>query len=232
MDFNDAPAEAEYRTKVREWLTANTAKYKGLPDPANNAEFVARAKDWQKTKYQAGYTGLTWPKAMGGQGLGPMQSIIFSQEEGKTPAPTGLYAIGLGMCIPTVFTHGSAEVTQRDVPKALEGEEIWCQLFSEPSAGSDLANLRTKAVQDGDAWIEHERSFPAQRLGVPGDLVTAERATPAEPTLHFAAGSIEPSGPPLPIQRARLSSGQVDTRGLFQRRVLLDHGSTHLHHPD
>ena len=153
MDFNDALAEAEYRAKVREWLTANTAKYKGLPDPANNAEFVARAKDWQKTKYEAGYTGLTWPKAMGGQGLGPMQSIIFSQEEGKTPAPTGLYSIGLGMCIPTVFTHGSAEVTQRYVPKALEGSEIWCQLFSEPAAGSDLAGIRTRAVKDGSDWI-------------------------------------------------------------------------------
>jgi alkylation response protein AidB-like acyl-CoA dehydrogenase len=153
MDFNDTPAEAEYRAKVRAWIADATREYAGLPEPKSNAEYVARQKSWQKKKYDAGYAGLTWPKAFGGQGLGPMNSIIFSQEEGKSAAPTGLYAIGLGMCIPTVFTHGSKEVIERFVPKALEGEEIWCQLFSEPIAGSDLAGIRTKAVKDGDDWV-------------------------------------------------------------------------------
>ncbi|MDO9490295.1 MAG: acyl-CoA dehydrogenase family protein, partial [Sphingomonadaceae bacterium] len=153
MDFNDTPPEAEFRAKVRSWLADKAAKYKDLPEAEGRDEFVARAKDWQKTKHEAGYTGITWPKAMGGQGLTPMHSIIFSQEEGKTSAPTGLYSIGLGMCIPTVFTHGSADVTQRFVPKALEGDEIWCQLFSEPAAGSDLAGIRTRAVRDGDDWV-------------------------------------------------------------------------------
>ena len=154
MDFNDTPPEAEFRAKVRAWLAEAAAKYQGLPDAeGRNDEFVRRSKDWQKTKHEAGYTGITWPKAMGGQGLTPMHSIIFSQEESKTAAPTGLYAIGLGMCIPTVFTHGNPEVVQRFVPKALEGGEIWCQLFSEPAAGSDLAGIRTRAVRDGDDWV-------------------------------------------------------------------------------
>src|SRR3546814_1577480 len=88
-----------------------------------------------------------------GQGLGPMQAIIFAQEEGRSPAPTGLFSIGLGMCIPTVFTHGSKEVIERFVPRSLSGEEVWCQLFSEPAAGSDLAGIRPKAVKDGGDWL-------------------------------------------------------------------------------
>jgi alkylation response protein AidB-like acyl-CoA dehydrogenase len=153
MDFNDTPQEAEYRAKVRAWLAETTAKYADLPDSMTREESLGLAKEWQKTKYEAGYAGITWPKSMGGQGLSPMHSIIFNQEEGKTRAPTGLYAIGLGMCIPTVFTHGNADVIARYVPKALEGSEVWCQLFSEPAAGSDLAGIRTRAVRDGDDWV-------------------------------------------------------------------------------
>jgi len=153
MDFNDTPQEAEYRAKVRAWIAGAAAEYEGLAEPKSQDEYVARQKSWQKKKYDADYAGLTWPKAFGGQGLGPMNAIIFSQEEARSAAPTGLYSIGLGMCIPTVFTHGSKEVIERFVPKALDGSEIWCQLFSEPVAGSDLAGIRTKAVRDGDDWI-------------------------------------------------------------------------------
>ena len=153
MDFNDTPQEAEYRAKVRAWIAEAAKEYEGLPEPKSQDEFVARQKSWQKKKYEVGYAGLTWPKAFGGQGLGPMNAIIFGQEEAKSAAPTGLYSIGLGMCIPTVFTHGPKEAIERFVPKALEGSEIWCQLFSEPIAGSDLAGIRTKAVRDGDDWI-------------------------------------------------------------------------------
>jgi alkylation response protein AidB-like acyl-CoA dehydrogenase len=154
MDFNDTPAEAEYRATVRQWLQANAGEYLEPPaKPWGLDDFVARNKAWQATKHHAGYVGLTWPKAMGGQGLTPMHQIIFNQEESRTYVPTGLYSIGLGMCIPTVFTHGSPEIVARYVPKALRGEEVWCQLFSEPVAGSDLASIRTRAVKEGDTWV-------------------------------------------------------------------------------
>jgi alkylation response protein AidB-like acyl-CoA dehydrogenase len=154
MDFNDTPQEAEYRAKVRAWIQANAGEYLEPPSkPWGLDEFVARSKAWQAVKHDAGYVGLTWPKEVGGQGLSPMYQIIFNQEESRTFVPTGLYSIGLGMCIPTVFTHGSPEVARRYVPKALRGEEVWCQLFSEPVAGSDLASIRTKAVREGDEWV-------------------------------------------------------------------------------
>ncbi|MGQ5702076.1 acyl-CoA dehydrogenase family protein [Sandaracinobacteroides sp. A072] len=154
MDFNDTPQEAEYRAQVRAWIDANAQEYMTSPaKPYELDEFVAHCKAWQAKKHDAGYVGITWPKAVGGQGLTPMHQIIFNQEESRTYAPTGLYSIGLGMCIPTVFTHGQPEIARRYVPKALRGEEVWCQLFSEPVAGSDLASIRTKAVREGDEWV-------------------------------------------------------------------------------
>ena len=154
MDFNDTPTEAAFRTQVRDWLEANIGEYRNVPEESWGRDaFVTHSRAWQKKKYDAGYTGITWPKSMGGQGQGPMNQIIFNQEEGRFHAPTGLFGIGLGMCIPTVFTHGSPAVIERYVAKALSGEEVWCQLFSEPVAGSDLAGIRTKAVRDGDEWV-------------------------------------------------------------------------------
>ena len=155
MDFNDTPEEAEYRTKVREWLAANADALRA-EDYSSRADAVAAAKAWQARKYAAGYVGITWPRAVGGQGGNAMQQIIFNQEEAKVGAPTGLYAIGLGMCIPTVFTHAlTPDIAARYVPAAMRGDEVWCQLFSEPSAGSDLAAIRTRAERDPatNDWI-------------------------------------------------------------------------------
>jgi len=154
MDFNDTPDDAAYRARARDWLGANAQAYRDPPaQPQSRAEMVGAARSWQKAKHAAGYTGITWPKSMGGQGLSPMHSIIFNQEQSRYHAPTELFAIGLGMCLPTVFTHGSPDVIARYVAPALSGDEVWCQLFSEPAAGSDLAGIRTKAVADGDDWI-------------------------------------------------------------------------------
>jgi alkylation response protein AidB-like acyl-CoA dehydrogenase len=153
MDFEDTTEEAAYRSQVRAWLDANSGALRG-EDYSSRADSVAQAKHWQKLKYDAGYVGITWPKAVGGQGGTAMQQIIFNQEEAKVGAPTSLYAIGLGMCIPTVFSHGlTPDIAARYVPTAMKGEEVWCQLFSEPASGSDLAGARTRAEPDGDEWV-------------------------------------------------------------------------------
>lgn len=153
MDFNDTPEEAAYRKQVQSWIAANADALDGTVN-ARTHDGVAAAKRWQARKYDAGYVGITWPKAVGGQGGTAMQQIIFNQEEGKVDAPTSLYAIGLGMCIPTVFSHAlSPDIVAQYVPTAMKGETVWCQLFSEPSAGSDLAGIRTRAEKDGDEWV-------------------------------------------------------------------------------
>jgi alkylation response protein AidB-like acyl-CoA dehydrogenase len=155
MDFNDTPEEAAFRAQARAWLAANAQDF-AAPWQADEDTTMARAKDWQARKAAAGYVGITWPKAVGGQGGTPMQQIIWAQEESRYWAPTGPFEIGLGMCIPTLFTHGTPAHMARYVAPAMRGEEIWCQLFSEPSAGSDLAGIRTRAVraEDGSGdWI-------------------------------------------------------------------------------
>jgi len=158
MDFTDSPEEAAYRAKARAWLEQNapafasTAPSGPLEDDESAAD-MARAKGWQAKKASAGYAQITWPKEWGGGGGTPIESVIFSQEEAKFGVAAGYFAIGLGMCVPTVMAFANDEVKNRFVGPALRGEEIWCQLFSEPSGGSDVAAARTRAVRDGDDWI-------------------------------------------------------------------------------
>lgn len=155
MDFNDTKDEADFRAEARAFLEQHLEPKgaKPLRQRVSAQAFMTHAKDWQRIKAENGYAKITWPKEMGGRDGTPMQQVIWGQEEGKFDAPTGPFAIGLGMCIPTVIAFGSDEHKARYVQKALYGEEIWCQLFSEPSAGSDVAGLKTRAVKDGDEWV-------------------------------------------------------------------------------
>ncbi len=157
MDFNDTAEEAGFRAEVRAFLTANAERKNG--DNAayrgrfNDAELLARAKAWQAKKAAAGFAGITWPKTWGGRGGTPIQQVIYNQEEAGFVVPRGVFEIGLGMCIPTLMAYAAPEQLERYVRPALRGEEVWCQLFSEPAGGSDLAGLRTRAVRDGDDWV-------------------------------------------------------------------------------
>jgi alkylation response protein AidB-like acyl-CoA dehydrogenase len=158
VDFDDTPQEAAFRAGARAFLEQHAARREpgsGLVYRAGNEspEFRKRAKEWQAKKADAGYAGITWPKAWGGRGGAAIEQVIYDQEEAKYAVPRGLFDIGLGMCIPTLCTWGTQAHRDRYARKALRGEEVWCQLFSEPAAGSDLAGLRTRAERDGDRWV-------------------------------------------------------------------------------
>jgi alkylation response protein AidB-like acyl-CoA dehydrogenase len=157
MDFNDTPEEAQFRKDVRAWLDANATR-KDLDRKASRARIeevdaLPRARDWQAKKAKAGYARITWPKEYGGMGGTPIQQVIYNQEEDDYLVPLGFFDIGLGMCIPTLMAYGKPEALKRYVEPALHGKEIWCQLFSEPAAGSDVAGIRTRAERDGNDWI-------------------------------------------------------------------------------
>ncbi len=155
MDFKDTPEEAAYRAQVRDWLTANAPKH-GFPLDTSKPDYMPRAKVWQAEKAAAGYACITWPKDWGGQGGTPVQNVIYAEEEGPYQTPSALFSIGLGMCLPTVMTVADEATKTRFVGPAMRGEEIWCQLFSEPSGGSDVAAVRTRAVRSDDGsgdWI-------------------------------------------------------------------------------
>ena len=158
MDFNDTSQEAEFRAKCRAWLEANAElKTKKTNSAKNmnigNKSLLDAAAEWQKKKYDAGWAMIHWPKEFGGIGATPIERIIWAQEESKFNVPKGVYEIGLGMAGPVMMEYATDEQKERYLPPMAEGKEIWCQLFSEPSAGSDVAGLRSKAVQDGENWI-------------------------------------------------------------------------------
>jgi alkylation response protein AidB-like acyl-CoA dehydrogenase len=153
MDFRDSPEEAAYRTRVRQWLEAHTPRADVERKPNNEVERLAAARAWQAVKAADGYARVSWPVEWGGGGGSPIQQIIFSQEEARFEVPTGFFGISLGMCMPTLQKFADAVTVRRFVPPALRGEQIWCQLFSEPSAGSDLAGLRTRAVRRDEDWV-------------------------------------------------------------------------------
>jgi len=153
MDFNDSPEEAEFRAEANAFLSKHLQPKDTSVFASRRSGSLEKAKKWQKIKAEGGFAQITWPKEIGGRGGTSMQQVIWNQEESKFDAPTGVFAIGLGMCVPTVIAFGSDEHKQRYVEKALLGEEIWCQLFSEPAAGSDVAGLKMKAVKDGDEWV-------------------------------------------------------------------------------
>ena len=155
MDFNDSTEQAEFRKTCRKWLEGNAELNSGASreDSFGSSKHLDAAKQWQKKKYEAGWAMLHWPKSYGGIEASPIERIIWSEEESKFNVPKGIYEIGLGMCGPVMMQYASEDQKSRFLPPMAEGKEIWCQLFSEPSAGSDVAGLRSKAVQDGDKWI-------------------------------------------------------------------------------
>jgi alkylation response protein AidB-like acyl-CoA dehydrogenase len=161
MNFDDTPAEAAFRAEARAWIAAN-APHEYADDlraspfgrvVLKNADIIAASKAWQKKKSDAGWSCLHWPKEYGGRGATPIERVIWGQEEGVYAKLSGLFIIGHGMCGPTVMAFASDEHKQKRLPPLASGEQIWCQLFSEPASGSDLAGLRTRAEKDGDEWV-------------------------------------------------------------------------------
>jgi alkylation response protein AidB-like acyl-CoA dehydrogenase len=161
MDLDDTPEEAAFRADARAWLEAHAIP-KGHPDDFSSgiwsgdyseAVYVERCREWQRALADGGWAGITWPRDYGGRGGRPIESVIFNQEQARFGVSNGAFAIAIGMVGPTILAHGSEDQKRRFLPPMLRGEEIWCQLFSEPDAGSDLANLSARAVRDGDEWV-------------------------------------------------------------------------------
>ncbi len=149
MDFNDTPQEAAFRTDVADWLAQNQ-----LTDADREGRSALEiAKLWQRRKYEAGWACIGWDTEYGGRGASPIERVIWDQEEGKYNVPSRFFVIGQGMIAPTLMVWAQPQHKENFLPKLASGEEIWCQLFSEPAGGSDLAALRTKAEKDGDDWV-------------------------------------------------------------------------------
>ena len=154
MDLAYTPEEEEFRARLRTWLAGVLPGLPPKPSPDDWPGRRAYDTTWQRMLYDAGYAGLHWPVDAGGQGATPTRQLIFLEETEKAGAPyVGANFVGLLHAGPTVAAEGTAAQRSRWLPPVLRGEEIWCQGFSEPEAGSDLAALRTRAVRDGDHYV-------------------------------------------------------------------------------
>ena len=163
MDFEDSDELATFREEVRAFLDANAELRRGderdwsrngaATDPEVAADYRERCRRWQRLLHDSGWAGLTWPEQFGGRGLTAAHQIVFNQELSRYDATSGFIAAAQALVGPTLMAHGTPEQQQRHLGPLLSGEESWCQLFSEPGAGSDLAALATRAVRDGDEWV-------------------------------------------------------------------------------
>ena len=157
MNFNDDFEEAAFRAEARAWLEQNAPRKQTRGGDFVRRELepeeVQRSRQWQRRKAEGRFACIGYAPEFGGRGGTPMQEIIYDQEQAHFDVPMNVFSITHGMCIPTLMTVGDAATKARFVLPAVRGEHIWCQLFSEPAAGSDVAGLRTRAVKDGADWI-------------------------------------------------------------------------------
>ena len=147
MDFGDAPEESAFRHRLREWLADHNP---GLPTSSTDDDYWAGMAAWHQSLYEAGFFGMSWPRAIGGQELPAVYEVIVDEElalAGAPPRPS------LGYLVQGMLEHGSESTRKRFLPGIVSGRERWCQGFSEPDAGSDLASLRTRADRSGDEFV-------------------------------------------------------------------------------
>src|SRR5438477_6461641 len=149
VDLTLSPEEEAFRDELRAWVAEH---HPGREPEGDEAAFQFR-RDWQKQLYDAGWAGVSWPREYGGRGATLVEQAIFNEETARARTPQVANVLGLAMGGPTVIAHGTEEQRKRYLPPILSAEEIWCQGFSEPQSGSDLASLKTRAVRDGDEWV-------------------------------------------------------------------------------
>ncbi len=161
MDFEETAEDAAFRAEARAWLEQHAPPLGSEDDFVSDREggglndlgWVKRCKEWQGVLADHGWACINWPVEYGGRGGTSREASIFAQEQSRFGVSNGVFAVGIGMAGPTIIEHGTDAQKERFLPKLLHGDEVWCQLFSEPGAGSDLAGVSTRAVRDGDEWV-------------------------------------------------------------------------------
>ena len=174
MDLNESAEHRAYRAQVRSWFEQNK------PGPLETFE---ERRAWHRKLYDAGFVGMGWPKAYGGQEASPIEQAIVGEEMMRANAPGTINGLGIGFIGPTLIAHGSDAQKERYVKKILTAEEMWCQLYSEPGSGSDLASLRTTAVRDGDHYIVNgQKVWSSQAYIADYAILLARTDTPRRST--------------------------------------------------
>jgi alkylation response protein AidB-like acyl-CoA dehydrogenase len=220
VDLNDTPEQAAYRETVRSWLEQHKAQApeaRATRAGAEDASYLAARRAWQGKLAEGGLAGVTWPKEYGGQGLGPIEQVIVNQESARAGVPGILDVIGLGMLGPCLIAHGTDEQKQRYLGPMLHGDEVWCQLFSEPAAGSDLAAVQTRAVaqDDGSFVLNGQKVWTTNAQFASYGLLLA-RTNPDVPKHKGMTMFIVPmDAPGTTIRGLRQISGEAEFNEVF-----------------
>ena len=215
MDLRDTPEEAAFRSEVQAWLEAN------LTDELRGGRFGERrferaSREWSRKLFDAGYAGLTWPKPYGGAGAPYSFQAIFLEENTKAEAPQHIGVIGLGMAGPTIIAHGTEEQKQRYLPKILSAEEIWCQGFSEPDAGSDLASVRTRAEQRDDVFVVNGQKVWSSFAHIADWCILVTRSDPdSERHAGLTYLIVDMHAPGVEVRPLRQLTGEAEFNEIF-----------------
>ncbi len=227
MDLDDTPEQAAYRAQVRAWLEEHASEAPILEGPgaiADEDERLLAHRTWQGRLAEGGLAGVTWPKEYGGQGLGPIEQVICSQEIARAKVPGILDGIGVGMLGPTIIAHGIEEQKTRYLGPMLHGDEVWCQLFSEPAAGSDLAAVQARArLNDDGSWqLSGQKVWTTNAQFASYGLLLA-RTDPDVPKHKGLTMFIVPmDAPGVTVRGLRQISGEAEFNEVFFDDVHLD----------
>jgi alkylation response protein AidB-like acyl-CoA dehydrogenase len=231
MDFDDTPEEAAFRAEVRAWLSAHaplraTTQTAGpgsgraarghVADDEAQAAHVVACRRWQRTLYDNGWAGITWPKEFGGRGGSAVEQMIFGQEQARYEVSSGALSIGLGMVGPTLMAWGRTDQQDRFIEPMLRGDEMWCQLFSEPGAGSDLPSLITRAERDGDVYVVNGQKVwttMAQYSDWAILLVRTDRQTPGRRGISYLL--VDMHSPGMEVRPLRQMTGVAHFNEVF-----------------
>lgn len=224
MDLNDTPDQAEYRAQARVWLQENRHQAPPRSGSYEDEAYIDARRAWQRQLAQAGLAGVTWPRELGGQGLGPIEQVTVNQEISRAEVPGILDVIGIGMLGPCLIAHGSEQQKSRHLGPMLHGDEVWCQLFSEPGAGSDLAAVQTRARQGEDGtWVLNGQKVwttNAQFASFGLLLARTDADVPKHKGLTMFIVPMDASG--VTVRGLRQISGEAEFNEVFFDDVVLD----------
>jgi alkylation response protein AidB-like acyl-CoA dehydrogenase len=216
VDLRDTPEEAAFRAELRAWLETN------LPEERRGGRGGAQRFDdsfgraWSKLLYEGGYAGLTWPKVYGGAGAPYSFQAIFYEEMARANAPGHVGVIGLGMAGPTIMAHGSEEQKQAHLSKILSAEEIWCQGFSEPDAGSDLAAARTRAERRGDVYVVNGQKVWSSFAHIADFCILVTQSDPDAPRYqNLTYLIVDMHAPGVEVRPLRQITGEAEFNEIF-----------------
>jgi alkylation response protein AidB-like acyl-CoA dehydrogenase len=227
VDLDDTPEQAAYRAQVRAWLEQHKSEAPVLTGPEaikDEAEIIAARRAWQGKLAEGGLAGVTWPKDFGGQGLGPIEQVVCGQEIARTKVPGILDTIGVGMLGPTIIAHGGDEQKTRYLGPMLHGDEVWCQLFSEPAAGSDLAAVQSRArLQDDGSWrLSGQKVWTTNAQFASYGLLLARTDADVPKHKGLTMFIVPIDAPGVTVRGLRQISGEAEFNEVFFDDVALD----------